>query len=340
LVSNLLSEDADFLSRQFGQLNLEGARILITGSSGLIGSNLMAFFDAILNKSTQKFYVDAISFSTELSGKLHPNIHHVNADLTRGIQNIGLPQYDYIFHAATYGQPSKFVAKPIDTLILNGPLVIELAKKLNPLGTFVFLSTSEIYSGSPITPNKESDLGNLSIDNPRAPYVYGKLFGEVALMQLRDTYRVRIARVALAYGPGTKLNDERVLNQFIHRGIMERKIELLDSGGAIRTYCYIRDSLEMLLNVAFKSSSEVYNIGATTETSIRELGKEIADLLNVTFRAPVGDPSYLNAPKAVKLDVSKYESEFGKIQYLELREGLTRTIQWQREQLFGKKENM
>ena len=331
-----MSEDADFLSRKFGQLNLEGARILITGSSGLIGKNLIAFFNAILNKSNQKFYVDAISSSMDLSEKLHPNIHKFTADLTRGIENIGLSNYDYIFHAATYGQPSKFVAKPIETLILNGPLVIELANKLNPLGTFVFLSTSEIYSGSPIMPNTETDLGNLSIDNPRAPYVYGKLFGEVALMQLRDIYRVRIARIALAYGPGTKLNDERVLNQFIQRGVMEKKIELRDSGDAIRTYCYIRDSLEMLLNVAFKACSEVYNIGATTETTIRDLGKEISELLGIPFNAPLGNPSYLNAPKGVKLDVSKYDSEFGKIQYLELREGLTRTIQWQREQLFSK----
>lgn len=335
-----MSEDADFLSRKFGQLDLEGARILITGSSGLIGKNLIAFFNAILNQSNQKFHVDAISSSMDLSEKLHPNIHQFTADLTRGIEDIGLSNYDYIFHAATYGQPSKFVAKPIETLTLNGSLVIELSKKLNPSGTFVFLSTSEIYSGSPIIPNRETDLGNLSIDNPRAPYVYGKLFGEVALMQLRDSYRVRIARIALAYGPGTKLNDERVLNQFIQRGIMEKKIEIRDSGDAIRTYCYIRDSLEMLLNVAFKGSSEVYNIGATTETTIRDLGNEISELLGVPFKAQLGNPSYLNAPKGVKLDVSKYDSEFGKIQYLELREGLTRTIQWQRERLFSKQERL
>ena len=105
-----------------------------------------------------------------------------------------------------------------------------MAKHLDSQGTFLFPSSSEIYVGSTTAPNIETDLGKVSIESPRAAYVYGKIFGEVALMQMRDRFQVRIGRIALSYGPGTKLGDSRVLNQLIYRGMTEGKIELADSG--------------------------------------------------------------------------------------------------------------
>jgi len=332
---DIFEEDSQYLVNKLTLPNLDGSRILLTGSSGLIGINILNFLNTLLVSNRFAFAVDALSMNPRSDEpKFHQNIHFKTGDLSLGVKNFNLQKYNYIIHAATYGQPGKFTAQPMETLILNGQLVIELAKHLDTKGTFLFLSTSEIYVGSASNPNIETDLGKVPIQSPRAAYVYGKIFGEVALLQLQEKFQVRIGRVALSYGPGTKAVDARVLNELINRGITQGKIELRDSGNAVRTYCYVRDTIEMLLNVAFVGRSEIYNVGGNSVLTIRELGEQISRILNVPFSFSTIDSNLQDAPDQVNLNIAKYESEFGKMQFVPLSKGLQRTISWQENELF------
>lgn len=331
----ILTQDADHLLNKIALPNLNNARILLTGSTGLIGSSILNFLNELLKSEKYIFDVDALSMQPRINtSDFHERIHFQTGDLSLGILKFKLQSYNYIFHAATYGQPGKFVTKSLDTLALNGPVVIELTKHLETNGTFLFLSTSEIYSGSERNPNSENDLGNVPIESARGAYVYGKVFGEVALLQLNKKFRVRIGRIALSYGPGTKLDDSRVLNQLIQRGNTEHKIILADTGDAIRTYCYVRDTVEMLLKITFWGQSEIYNIGGISKVSIRELGEEISKIMKVPFSYPNVSDIHLDAPKQVQLDISKFQNEFGETDFMSLQEGLNRTIEWQRSELF------
>jgi dTDP-glucose 4,6-dehydratase/UDP-glucuronate decarboxylase len=333
----IFSQDANYLLNKLALPELENVRILITGSTGLIGSNILNFLNLLLLEGKFNFEVDALSMCPrENTIEFHERIHFQTGDLSLGVNEFELQKYDYIIHAATYGQPEKFVAQSLNTLTLNGPVVIELAKLLEANGTFLFLSTSEIYSGSTLSPNIESNLGNIPILSSRSAYVYGKIFGEVALLQHAEKYRVRIGRIALSYGPGTKLNDSRVLNQLIQRGNAKHMIELADAGDAVRTYCYIRDTVEMLLNVTFWGKSELYNVGGISKVTIRELGEEIAQIMKLPFHYPMIKKNYIDAPKHVELDISKYQNEFGRVEFMPLRDGLSRTIEWQKSELFEK----
>jgi len=334
-VHKILTQDANYLLSKVTLPNLNNARILLTGSTGLIGSSILNFLNELLKSEKYIFDVDALSMQPRINNsEFNERIHFQTGDLSLGVRKFELQSYNYIFHAATYGQPGKFVTKSLDTLALNGPVVIELTKLLETDGTFLFLSTSEIYSGSERNPNSENDLGNVPIDSARGAYVYGKIFGEVALLQLNEKFRVRIGRIALSYGPGTKLNDSRVLNQLIQRGNSEQKILLADTGDAIRTYCYVRDTVEMLLKIAFWGQSEIYNIGGISKVSIRELGEGISKIMKVPFSYPSVSENHLNAPKQVQLDISKFQNEFGGMNFMSLQEGLRRTIEWQRSELF------
>jgi len=334
-VHKIFSQDSEYLLNKIALPNLENARILVTGSSGLIGGSILNYLNQLLLSGRHIFDVDALSMQPRINtSEFHERIHFQTGDLSLGTREFKLQKYNYIIHAATYGQPGKFIIKSLDTLALNGPVVIELTKLLETNGTFLFLSTSEIYSGSSKSPNTENDLGIVPINSARGAYVYGKIFGEIALLQLSEKYRVRIGRIALSYGPGSKLNDSRVLNQLIQRGIVEQKIELADSGEAIRTYCYVRDTVEMLLKITFWGQSEIYNIGGISKVTIRELGEEISNILQVPFSHPSVSKNHLDAPMQVQLDISKYQSEFGEMEFVPLQEGLSRTIEWQRSELF------
>jgi UDP-glucuronate decarboxylase len=334
-VNRIIVEDTRYLLSRINLPDIDNSRILVTGSSGLIGGNVLNYLNQLLNSGRHSFDVDALSVQPRTdTSEFHNRINFQTGDLSLGVKNFDLQKYDYILHAATYGQPGKFVTKSLDTLSLNGPVVIELTKLLETNGTFLFLSTSEIYSGSSNSPNIELDLGSVPIDGARSAYVYGKIFGEVALLQLREKYRIRIGRIALSYGPGTKPSDSRVLNQLIQRGYFENKIVLADSGEAVRTYCYVRDTVEMLLNITFWGESEIYNVGGISKVSIRDLGVEIANTMNVPFSYPNIGEQHLEAPEHVQLDISKYQKEFGEMEFVTLREGLGRTIEWQVKELF------
>lgn len=341
-VHNIIFEDIEKIASRVDCSPLEGKKILVTGGTGLIGLYFLNFFTYLIKNRNMSILVDSISKTNprEETKENFPNVNFITLDLGAS-QELGFEaNYDLIIHAAGYGQPKKFLADEITTMMLNGVATIKLARLLKQGGTFVFLSTSEIYLGSPSLPNKESDTGFISSDHARAPYIIGKSFGETVLASLnRSGVNTKIARIALAYGPGTKLDDERILNQLIKRGITEGEVRLLDQGKAIRTYCYVADTVEMLLNIALFGKSMTYNVGGISRVTIRELADTLGGILNVGVMGSENQTFLDSAPKEVALDMSKYIEEFGSPTFEDLRVGLKRTIVWQRENLYPEGKN-
>lgn len=102
---NIFEEDSLHLINKLELPNLEGVRILLTGSSGLIGTNLLNFLNTLLMGGKFAFDVDALSMGTrEDQIKYHQNIHFQTGDLSLGVREFSLQKYNYIIHAATYGQ--------------------------------------------------------------------------------------------------------------------------------------------------------------------------------------------------------------------------------------------
>ena len=172
------------------------------------------------------------------------------------------------------------------------------------------------------------------MEHPRAAYIEGKRSGEAIVNAWRaGGVQATSARVCLAYGPGVKADDDRALNQIIRRAITERKVVLRDQGYAIRAYCYVSDTVEMLLNILLRGTQAVYNVGCPAATSIfvvAGLVGYIEGVKMVTGVADKGDPA---APNEVRLDIGRYEAEFGKHGFVTLDEGLRRSIEWHREMM-------
>ena len=145
-------------------------------------------------------------------------------------------------------------------------------------------------------------------------------------------YDVKIARLALAYGPGTKKGDTRVLNQFIESALVNKSIIMKDDGSAMRTYVYVEDAARMLLDILFKGQSTVYNVGGFSRISIKGLAHSIAKLTESAVME--GAKAEGSAPDDVHLDMTKTVNEFGG-EFIPMNVGLLKTIEYQR-QLYGK----
>lgn len=247
-----------------------------------------------------------------------------------------LPDADVIIHSAGYAQPMLFMRNPVATMQINITATMALLKRLRPQGSFIFISSSEVYCGLKESIFHEDYIGTTTPYHPRASYIEGKKSGEAVCNAFRSQgVRVISARLGDTYGPGTRKHDERALNSFIEKALFNQKIELLDLGTAMRTYCYIADALELLIKILFYGKQALYNVGGHSYTSIAELAKTIGKITNVPVILPSYEIQVVGSPDIIRLDLSRVEAETGKTEYVELEEGLKRTISWQRE-LYGR----
>ena len=277
---------------------LVGKTAMITGSTGLIGSHLRT--------SLQKIAANVVFPSRDFDALM--------------------PPVDYIIHAAGYSIPSLFTADPIGTIEVNTETVIRLMRCLKPGGSFLFCSTSEIYKGFLGIP-AEGDIGSTTPQHPRSAYIEGKRCGEAIIKAYRDLgVRALVARINLAYGPGTKARDGRVLNQFIEQALTTGKIQPRDNCSCTPTYCYIDDMVEMLWNVLLHGTQDVYNLSGIDTLPLSNLAKLIGKLTGAEVIIPK-EP--VSAP-FVTMDTTRYRREFKKRDFVTLRQGMSKTIEYQR----------
>ena len=214
---------------------LAGKTILIAGATGFIGT---ALFNSLNDVNTVGVYCPS----------------HVDF-----ANDCWLPLSDIVIHCAGYGQPNKFISDPIGTISVNTNFTRHLLDHVKPGGTFLFCSSSEIYSGLGWHAD-ENDIGMITPSDPRAAYIYGKLAGETIINAYwKQGVRAFSARISAAYGPWTRKHDTKAMNQFIEAALVNKIISLQDSGKAVRTYCYIDDTTEMLWNIILNGTKSVYN---------------------------------------------------------------------------------
>ena len=323
--------------------DLAGKNVLVTGGTGIIGLHCMAVLGIVdahygLGSLTYTSLHEIGEFN-DLVSHLASNARWIKADMAVGSQIKTLPRVNVIIHAAGYGQPAKFMANPLATIALNTSAIIHMDSLLEDDGRAMFISSSEVYSGHPYAPHHESYNGTTTPQHPRGAYIEGKRCGEAIAHAINTTGNkiYKVARVSLSYGPGTRKNDDRVINHFIRQAVTDGVIACKDSGSAGRTYNYVSDCIEMLFSILLRGKHEVYNVAGTSDISIRELANTIANLTGTKATFPdganhLGDSS---APALVKSSIDNYVQEFRKSKFIDLVEGLKRTINWQR-LLYGK----
>lgn len=330
-----LAEDAGRVLARISLSPLNGRRVLVTGASGLLGSHILACLAAsraagVETDVTAVLRGDPPEHVAPLLGRARARVLRGNL-VDRAFRD-ALPDADIVIHAAAYAQPALFMADPVETLSLGAEVTLDLLRRLNPSGSFLFLSSSEVYSGLSGTPFREDQIGTTNPAHSRACYIESKRGGEAACHAFRARgVAAKVARVSLAYGPGTRPGDARVLNTFIEAALTRGRIALLDAGRARRTYAYVSDVVEMLWCVLLRGRESVYNVGGDTTTSIADLARAIGAATKARVNVPEGeDAGVSGAPGDVQLDLTRTREEFGKTDYVTLEEGLARTIAWQR----------
>ncbi|MBL7057792.1 NAD-dependent epimerase/dehydratase family protein [Patescibacteria group bacterium] len=334
-LAEFIIKDAEEVVKKTDLSPLAGKALLLTGASGLIGTYFLASIGNFNNRNKEKIKTTIILHSEpdEYFKDLmdQENTTVVIGDMAEDGFSRNLPIFDFIIHAVGYGQPGKFMEDRVKTIRLNTSVTLELFDHLELGGKFLFLSTSEVYSGLNTLPYKEDSIGTTNTNHPRSCYIESKRAGEAICNAYRHKgVEAKSARVSLVYGPGTKIGDMRVINNFIFKAINNGKLELLDKGEAKRNYCYVTDAVEIMWQVLLNGKDDIYNVGGFSKTTIGELAEKIGKYIDVAVVFPENLKPMGGAPEDVSLDMTKVESEFNKKDYVSLNDGLAKTIEWQK----------
>ena len=277
-------------------------KVLVTGGAGFIGPHLVK---RLLADGHQVVVID--NFSSGLRGNLKGlSVELVEADVAAPFD---IP-CDQIYHLACPASPVFYQKDGVGTMLtaFNGTYQALLnAERFK--ARILVASTSEVYGDPAVSPQPETYFGNVNTWGPRACYDEGKRAAEALCYEFQTQGRadVRVARIFNTYGPGMRLDDGRVMTEFIVAALAGRPLRLDADGKQTRAFCFIDDMIEgLLLLMDSECSYSPINIGTEEEVSLRELAQMIIKVLGSQSEIMVA-PRRADDPMRRKADSSKAE---------------------------------
>lgn len=339
-MENILSQDFAEIIRAYDFSQLKNRSILVTGATGLIGSQLILFLDYLNRTKNYGIKVHALV-------RTKSKARRVFADTFDGGQInffygdvLNLPPIDspldYLIHGASITSSKDFVEKPVETIdiAVNGTMnMLRLAQKLH-VKSFLYLSSMEVFG---ITDGKdvvsEKDLGYIDILSPRSSYSEGKRMCECLCASYAFEYGipVRTVRLTQTLGSGLNYDDTRVAAQFARAVIESHDIVLKTKGTTKRPILYTSDAITAILTVMLKGEvGQAYTAAnPDTFTTIRETAEMIVNkiaLNKIKLRYEIKETPVEYAPNLnLNLDVEKLKS-LGWKPRINLQEAYERTI--------------
>jgi len=315
-------------------------RILVTGAAGFLGSHLC---DRLLAEGHEVIGMD--NFITgnpqnlaHLAG--HERFSFIRHDVSDFIFVPG--HLDGVMHFASPASPNPnspfgYVNLPIQTMkagALGTHNTLGVAKTYN--ARFLLASTSEIY-GDPLEhPQTESYWGHVDPIGTRSVYDEAKRFAEALTMAYHRFHGVNtsIVRIFNTYGPRMRIDDGRVVPNFLNQALQGKPLTIYGDGTQTRSFCYVSDLIEGIYRLFMSDEHYPVNIGNPAETSILEFAKTINRLtdnpaeltLNLQQRGE-GDP------QRRRPDISRAKKALKWSPQISLDEGILKTIPYFREQL-------
>ena len=302
--------------------------ILVTGGAGFIGTNLVEKF---IEKQHKVIVIDNLLTGSKKNLEHFfdsENFSFIEFDVQNHIEVA--EDLDYVLHLASPASPKAYTQYPINTLKAGSIGTINtlgLAKAKN--AKYLLTSTSEIYGDPLVSPQPESYWGNVNPNGTRSMYDEAKRFAEAAVSSYNRIYDLdtRILRLFNTYGPKMKINDGRVVTNFIHQAITGNDITIYGQGNQTRSFCYIDDTVSGILKAMESDNSEIFNIGNPNEITILQLAEKIIELTNskseIKFvKLPEDDPMQR------KPDISKANNKLNWFPEVSLEDGLKKTIEW------------
>jgi dTDP-glucose 4,6-dehydratase len=301
-------------------------RTVITGGAGFIGSHLCERF---LQRGDDVICVDNL-----ITGSL-ANVEHLRGngqftflhhDMSQPLELDG--PVDNVLHFASPASPVDYLKYPIQTLkvgSLGTHNTLGLAKAKD--ARYLLASTSEVYGDPEQHPQREDYWGCVNCIGPRGCYDEAKRFSEAIVMAYHRTHGINthIVRIFNSFGPRMRLDDGRVLPNFMGQALRREPLTIYGDGSQTRSFCYIDDLVEGILRLLFTDYHGPVNLGNPSEITILDFAREIL-ALSGSRSAIEYRPLPQDDPKVRRPDISLARQLLGWEPRIDRQEGLRRTL--------------
>jgi dTDP-glucose 4,6-dehydratase len=310
-------------------------RILLTGAAGFLGSHLC---DYLLEKGHSVVGMD--NFITgnpeniaHLSG--NRNFEFIKHDVSNYIIVPG--KIDAVLHFASPASPNPaspfgYPSLPIQTMkagALGTHNSLGVAKANN--ARFLLASTSEIYGDPEEHPQKESYWGHADPIGFRSVYDEAKRFAEALTMAYHRFHKLdtRIVRIFNTYGPRMRIDDGRVVPNFINQALTRKPLTVYGDGLQTRSFCYVSDLIEGIYRLLMSEEHFPVNIGNPAEISILRFAEEINRLTGNTAGIEYkADKRLGDDPQRRQPDITRAKTILSWEPQVDLNTGLENTIKF------------
>lgn len=295
--------------------------IFVTGSQGLVGSNLIK----------------------KLSGITH-DVHETSFDL-RNKQltkhTIDRLKPEVVYHCAAQAAESRGQISPIDMTENNLNIFLNVLVPAinNGVKKFIYTSSVAVYGEATIPYKEDGET------IPKDVYGVNKLACEQILKIMAKIYGFEyvIFRPHNIYGPGMNMANpaKNVVGLFMRKMIEQEALTLYGGGEMRRAFSYVDDVVEVLVDaLKDKFNGLTMNVGSDQDISIKELLKLMEEMTGIKAiidlkPARPQEISMFLADHTLQKEVTSYKDT-------DIREGLTRTWEWVKKKELGpyeKQEN-
>jgi dTDP-glucose 4,6-dehydratase len=287
-------------------------RVLLSGVAGFLGSHLC---ERLLDEGHQVIGIDNFVTGSpdnlaHLSG--YPNFMFIRQDVSNYIFVPG--KVDAVMHFASPASPNPtspygYTNLPIQTMkagALGTHNTLGVARAHN--ARYLLASTSEIY-GDPLEhPQTENYWGHVDPIGLRSVYDEAKRFAEALTMAYHRYHglNTRIVRIFNTFGPRMRLDDGRVVPNFIQQALRGEPLTIYGDGNQTRSFCYVDDLVEGVYRLLLSDEHLPVNIGNPVEMTIRQFAEIINNVIgNSSGIIHSAAPAVGHDPKRRQPDITR-----------------------------------
>ena len=320
-------------------MTLAGKKVLVTGGLGFIGSNLAL---RLVRDGARVSLCDAM---IEGYGGNFENVREIRNDVEIHVADVRdesamaalVAGREIVFHLAAQVSHVMSLSNPypdIDINIKGTAALLEACRKHNPEAVVVRSGTRGQYGPAVRLPVPED-----APSDPRGLYEISQLSAEMICRTYTRIHGVRTVplRLTNVYGPRAQMRHPHfgVVNWFVRLALDGGTIPIFGSGGILRDFLYVDDCVEALVRAAQEPAmiGEIVNVGndrASTFLDVAKILQELVPGTSIEFTDFTPERK-AQEPGDFVSDISKIRRLLAWEPTVDLREGLSRTVQFYRE---------
>ncbi|MEQ8767960.1 MAG: SDR family NAD(P)-dependent oxidoreductase [Planctomycetota bacterium] len=311
-------------------------KVLVTGGAGFIGSHLCERLlreghEVVNLDNFDPFYDRAIKEQNLAAFADHPKHRFIEGDLCDAEAMQALferENFDHIVHLAARAGVRPSIEQPLtyENVNVHGTTVLLEACRVSGTKSFLFASSSSVYGNNEKVPFSEDD----NVDFPISPYAATKKACELIAYTYHHLFGLDVTglRFFTVYGP--RQRPEMAIHKFTRLIAAGEEVPMFGDGTTRRDYTYIDDIIDgVMATIEHNKGYEVYNLGESETTELRELIRLIGEHLGVEpkIRRLELQPGDVRTTFA---DVTKAKQKLGYAPSVPVSEGIRRFVDWYR----------